>query len=311
MTNSTRKLILMVVSLLLPSPAHAAETFFEREVVKERAQWELIPIEPLTFVSAEADVPPVAPVIMDNLTLNVNIPSLELTVRQGEETIKKYKVAVGALNHKTPVIPEGQIKDVIWNPAWYPPTYRAWAKDAKIEPPGPNNPLGPVKMPVKGDVILHGTNQESSIGRAASHGCMRMKNKEAMELAWFLQTRYSNRKDESWFERYQQNRRQTYWVRLEQQIPVSVTYDLISRSQESFTIHPDIYDYRPNRLTAAIEKVKESGVSEWDIDVALLSEKIESGENFHLIEVLRDIPSKKVTAYLEGNKDSVLYAAEH
>jgi hypothetical protein len=48
-----------------------------------------------------------------------------------------------------------------------------------VIPPGPNNPLGPrwVGLSQKGFGI-HGTNQPSSVGKAASHGCIRMRNRD-------------------------------------------------------------------------------------------------------------------------------------
>ena len=37
-------------------------------------------------------------------------------------------------------------------------------------------------MPLDGEILFHGTNQEWSVGRAASHGCMRMHNRDVSEL---------------------------------------------------------------------------------------------------------------------------------
>ncbi len=31
-------------------------------------------------------------------------------------------------------------------------------------------------------IYIHGTNDENSLGRPASHGCVRMKNREVIEL---------------------------------------------------------------------------------------------------------------------------------
>lgn len=47
----------------------------------------------------------------------------------------------------------------------------------------PNNPLGPRWLQFKsGGYAIHGTNVDSSIGKNASHGCVRMHNSDVIEL---------------------------------------------------------------------------------------------------------------------------------
>jgi lipoprotein-anchoring transpeptidase ErfK/SrfK len=55
------------------------------------------------------------------------------------------------------------------------PTY---SHDGKVVGPGPANPVGTRWMSIgyKGYGI-HGTNHPESIGHAASHGCIRMRNR--------------------------------------------------------------------------------------------------------------------------------------
>ena len=51
-------------------------------------------------------------------------------------------------------------------------------------PPGPNNPVGVVWIGLsKPGIGMHGTNHPDTIGRAASHGCMRLANWDAVRLA--------------------------------------------------------------------------------------------------------------------------------
>lgn len=51
-------------------------------------------------------------------------------------------------------------------------------------PPGPNNPVGVIWIALsKPGIGMHGTNTPSTIGRAASHGCMRLANWDAVRLA--------------------------------------------------------------------------------------------------------------------------------
>ena len=51
-------------------------------------------------------------------------------------------------------------------------------------PPGPNNPVGVAWCALsKSGIGIHGTNQPDTIGRAASHGCMRLANWDAIRFA--------------------------------------------------------------------------------------------------------------------------------
>jgi len=89
--------------------------------------------------------------------------------------IKKiYPVAVGKASTPSP---EGtfQIIARVPNPTWWGP--------GKVVGPGKANPLGTRWMGLsqKGYGI-HGTNVPSSIGRSASHGCIRMRNQDVEEL---------------------------------------------------------------------------------------------------------------------------------
>ena len=85
-----------------------------------------------------------------------------------------FETAVGA--PKSPS-PRGtfQIVNSIADPTWY--------TKGKIVPPGKCNPLGTrwIGLSRKGYGI-HVTNRPNSIGRNASHGCIRMRNREVEEL---------------------------------------------------------------------------------------------------------------------------------
>ncbi len=55
---------------------------------------------------------------------------------------------------------------------------------AHVIPPGPNNPVGVVWIALNKDGIgIHGTNDPDTIGRAASHGCIRLANWDVAKLA--------------------------------------------------------------------------------------------------------------------------------
>jgi lipoprotein-anchoring transpeptidase ErfK/SrfK len=104
----------------------------------------------------------------------VSIPDRKLAVMQGDQVVKVFPTAVGAPASPSPT-GSFKIAQRIPDPTWY--------TKGKIVPPGKNNPLGPrwLGLTLKGYGI-HGTNNPRSIGRNASHGCIRMRNEDVQEL---------------------------------------------------------------------------------------------------------------------------------
>lgn len=88
-------------------------------------------------------------------------------------------MAVGAAESPSPT---GifQIKIRLEKPTYFHP--------GKVIPPGPDNPLGTrwIGLTAKGYGI-HGTNVETSIGKAASHGCIRMHRHDLEQLFALLE----------------------------------------------------------------------------------------------------------------------------
>jgi murein L,D-transpeptidase YcbB/YkuD len=111
----------------------------------------------------------------------VNIPAYRLDVYVGDSIERTIPVAVGMPRFPTP---RGAfaITSIEWNPWWIPPK-RRWAAKERPTPPGPNNPMGRVKLNFQPLYFLHGSPAAGSIGSAASHGCIRLKNDDAIALA--------------------------------------------------------------------------------------------------------------------------------
>ncbi|HEY8584101.1 MAG TPA: L,D-transpeptidase [Capillimicrobium sp.] len=96
---------------------------------------------------------------------------------------KTYGIALGAAGYDTPggrfAIQSKQV-----NPAWHVPN-SAWAGSlqGQVIPGGaPDNPLKARWMGVNGAVGIHGTAEEWSIGSRASHGCIRMRVADVIDL---------------------------------------------------------------------------------------------------------------------------------
>ena len=114
----------------------------------------------------------------------VNIPAGRLDVYQDGALARSYPVSVGTAQYATPTGSAG-VQRMVWNPTWTPPPDAEWARDERPAAPGPDNPMGRVKMHLFQDYYVHGTpaRNERYLGRPASHGCIRMSNADVMELA--------------------------------------------------------------------------------------------------------------------------------
>ncbi len=192
---------------------------------------------PATDLSPESQPTPFTP--KERVQIKINIPATRLDLYVEGKFKKSYKIAVGMPQYPTPIT-DLNISYIIWNPWWIPPDSE-WAQDAEETPPGPGNPLGPVKMLLENGIRIHGTNAPGSIGRAASHACMRMYSKDAKELAWEIQQRYSEKNDAALLETYKKNSKTSYWVKLGEEVSVEIEYKLVEFKEDKILIHPDRY----------------------------------------------------------------------
>lgn len=123
--------------------------------------------------------------------LVVNLPQARLFFYQDGRLQKIYPVAVGKMLTQTP-IGSYAITGVYRDPSWHVP--KSIQEEQKnqgkpvltVVPPGPDNPLGPVFIRF-GEARLglgfHGTNAPASVPGFRSHGCIRLKNPDALSLA--------------------------------------------------------------------------------------------------------------------------------
>jgi lipoprotein-anchoring transpeptidase ErfK/SrfK len=98
-----------------------------------------------------------------------------------------YPATIGSVHDPLP-IGKWKINGVEWNPKFnYNPDlfWDAEVSDKKAKlPPGPNNPVGVVWIDLsKPHYGIHGTPDPSTIGKTSSHGCIRLTNWDATELA--------------------------------------------------------------------------------------------------------------------------------
>ena len=134
----------------------------------------------ISAAAQQQTVQPVAPRMQAVLAqpvqreIVVSLEDRKLALIENGETRKVYTVAVG--KPSTPS-PEGifTIQRRVANPTYH--------HDGSTVPPGPRNPVGTRWMGLSTPGYgIHGTNEPKSIGKAASHGCIRMAQADLEEF---------------------------------------------------------------------------------------------------------------------------------
>ncbi len=119
--------------------------------------------------TAKVEVAPVA-----KRVIVVSLEDRKLALVEDGQVKKVYTVAVGKPSTPSPT-GTFTIARRVKNPVYQ--------HEGKVVQPGPGNPVGTrwMGLSVKGYGI-HGTNEPKSIGKAASHGCIRMAKKDLEEM---------------------------------------------------------------------------------------------------------------------------------
>lgn len=115
----------------------------------------------------------------------VNIAEMRLYFFPGDgdrasREVLTFPVAIGRDEWETPT-GQTQVIERIENPEWRPPGSIKADEASKgrdlpdVIPPGPDNPLGKYALRLGWRThLIHGTNDPYSVGKAATHGCIRL-----------------------------------------------------------------------------------------------------------------------------------------
>src|SRR5215212_3303032 len=160
-------------------------TFFSVPAVAEDV------IQEVTIEGLPSIAPRQGPVITIDVSTN------QAYLFNDGELVKKSPAATGSdkiLRHRGIAwwfrTPRGRHKVLrkIADPVWHKPDW-AFIEEGKRVPP-PDSPrrlvkgkLGKYALDLGEGILIHGTDDPSSIGRKASHGCIRLPN-EMLELLW-------------------------------------------------------------------------------------------------------------------------------
>lgn len=116
------------------------------------------------------------------VVITVDRSNFRLRLWKDLKLVKTYTIAVGQVGLETPAgLYAIQNKQV--DPVWNVP-HSDWAGDlaGRAIPPGPANPLKARWMGIYAGAGIHGTDSISSLGSAASHGCVRMAVPDVIDL---------------------------------------------------------------------------------------------------------------------------------
>jgi lipoprotein-anchoring transpeptidase ErfK/SrfK len=206
-------------------PAAAAAFLLATTACVERVDNDAAPADTVGTATAPPPQtmapPPVAPTPSAEMRIEVDVNSRELHVYRNEQRSATHRVAVGSSEWPTRT-GEWTISQVVWNPEWIPPD-ESWAEERERKDPGaPDNPLGRAQLVYDAPRSIHGTNDPSSIGKAVSHGSIRVTNDVATQLARQVMEAGGARREEDWYRRARENRREKQVVDLPNPVPIRV-----------------------------------------------------------------------------------------
>lgn len=125
----------------------------------------------------EADLLP--EVVEQPVHLRLSLSDRRVYVHRGNAVEASFPVAIGKPGWETPT-GEFEVFSQISQPGWTNPFTN------EVMPPGSENPLGDRWIGFWSDgnnvIGFHGTPNRDSVGRAASHGCVRMYNEDIRQL---------------------------------------------------------------------------------------------------------------------------------
>jgi L,D-transpeptidase ErfK/SrfK len=176
--------------------------------------------------------------------LVVNLPELQL-YDYGVDRERPEVLALAIGDELDPsLIGRFRVGNKRANPVWnVPASIRAERPELPAQvPPGPDNPLGPYWLTIgQTSYGLHGTNNRWSIGREATHGCLRLYNDVVERL--FERTRTGT--------------------------PIRIVYQTVKLGVQDGIVyveaHPDRSRRDPDRALRAIAQLEQHGLVDEDV----------------------------------------------
>jgi murein L,D-transpeptidase YcbB/YkuD len=219
-----------------------------------------------------------APLVVGDrrIWLTVDIPAFRLTLWQNGKEVRTYRIGIGRRSFPLPV-GERAATEIIWNPEWIPPD-SSWVEETEEVAPGERidaddlrNPLGKIKIPLGGAILIHETADVSDLGQLVSHGCVRMLTEDIFDLTEkIVRARALPLTWEQIEEAKMSSERLA--VKLDPPIWVDIDYDTQVVEGGVLHLYPDVYQRSAYPLAELRQELIGSGV-----DAAALDERVLRG----------------------------------
>jgi hypothetical protein len=211
--------------------------------------------------------------------ITVDIPAFRLTLWQNGKEVRTYQIGIGRRSFP---LPTGEHKgtEIIWNPEWIPPD-SSWVEETedvevgeRIEAGDLRNPLGKIKIPLGGAILIHQAAAPSDIGRLVSHGCVRMLTGDIFDLTEKI---VAARGMPVTREQIEQAKMSTDRLAAKLDPPVWVDINYDTQVVEGGVLHlfPDVYNRSVNPLEELRLELMSNGVDVASIDDQILEQMLE------------------------------------
>ena len=207
-----------------------------------------------------------------DIRITLNVPTFRLTLWQNGKEVRSYYVGVGMKDHPI-FIGDREINELIWNPAWIPPSSN-WVLEMPGVTPGevikasdPRNPLGKMKMPLGDRYLIHQAARITDVGNLVSHGCVRMLRSEIYDLSEKIIAARNVPTSAKRIAAAKRNLRPLV-AQLDEPVPVDINYDTLVIEEGVLHVYPDVYGRGTNRPAHLRSELQAANV-----DVSNLSEK--------------------------------------
>jgi len=180
----------------------------------------------------------------------VNIPAFRMDLFENGNLVKSYRIGIGY-----PEFPLAQglrkAQQIIINPTWTPPDEPWVAKMGRtpgehVEAGSPDNPLGPIKIPIGMAALIHGGKSPAKLGTFASHGCVGLTTAQVKDFAKLLAKATGTELSDATLEKYLKDRTATKSLKLKQTVPVELRYETIVVEDGKLHIYKDVYAENAN-----------------------------------------------------------------
>ncbi len=166
--------------------------------------------------------PPIARHAPAIAIVEVSLADRTITLTSGDDILGSWPIIAGGSGHPTPS-GNFQIRRIVWNPEQAPVGVND-TTTARTRPENNNGPAGTVKIYFREPAYyIHGPRDDGAIGRASSHGCIRMHDEDAIALATLVMELGGEPRSPNWFQRVLNRVTQTREIRLSTPVRILIS----------------------------------------------------------------------------------------